>query len=407
MSSVCPATHTRVPLLQAGGQAGAFMEVEVPTHRSTQLERPSAELSYGEVTHLPEDAMIARVLGVDYVHIRTSDGGDLYLTQHGVPLLEQLKPESWYANEWFAQQRVKLEGTSAVYRVPTREVDGKSVELVVKYCRVGQDVPLETSIIYKVLNADFNSPFEEFALVEELRKGEFGPPDLAIGLQVPLSMYVPPDRMQLWQTGRSECKIASKVARHPGIEIDILRDYILMYAWIHGWDAVEAHEKGFLSKEELEALTQRVTEELDSKGYRVLDMKPKHIIVKPDNDDGLVREADHDRIRYSLVDFELLQRTQDYDERVKAERRSEYLIRQRDRFTPKQATFPKHLQRVTIFGHDYVYGHAESTGGGLWVVGKDPGLFDYFLPERWRKTFHFKLWDDPSAGNLLWDSTNL
>ena len=35
---------------------------------------------------------------------------------------------------------------------------------------------------------------------------------------------------------------------------------------------------------------------------------------------------------------------------------------------------------------DYVYGHSESTQGQLWVVGRDPALFDYFLPERWRRT---------------------
>jgi hypothetical protein len=33
---------------------------------------------------------------------------------------------------------------------------------------------------------------------------------------------------------------------------------------------------------------------------------------------------------------------------------------------------------------DYVYGKAESTNGTLWVVGNDPELFPYFLPERWR-----------------------
>jgi hypothetical protein len=37
-------------------------------------------------------------------------------------------------------------------------------------------------------------------------------------------------------------------------------------------------------------------------------------------------------------------------------------------------------------GVDYVHGHAESTGGRLWVVGTDPELFEYFLPERWRTT---------------------
>ena len=34
---------------------------------------------------------------------------------------------------------------------------------------------------------------------------------------------------------------------------------------------------------------------------------------------------------------------------------------------------------------------AESTGGLLWVVGKDPDLFNYFLPERWRRTPKKKL----------------
>ena len=33
-------------------------------------------------------------------------------------------------------------------------------------------------------------------------------------------------------------------------------------------------------------------------------------------------------------------------------------------------------------GVDYVYGEVESTGGALWVVGRDPVLFDYFLPEK-------------------------
>jgi hypothetical protein len=42
-------------------------------------------------------------------------------------------------------------------------------------------------------------------------------------------------------------------------------------------------------------------------------------------------------------------------------------------------------------GVDYIFGRAESTGGLLWVVGKDPDLFNYFLPERWRRTPKKKL----------------
>ena len=46
---------------------------------------------------------------------------------------------------------------------------------------------------------------------------------------------------------------------------------------------------------------------------------------------------------------------------------------------------------MEIFGVPYIYGHAESTGGHLWVVGNNARLFDYFLPERWRKTPSIKL----------------
>jgi hypothetical protein len=42
-------------------------------------------------------------------------------------------------------------------------------------------------------------------------------------------------------------------------------------------------------------------------------------------------------------------------------------------------------------GVPYVFGHTESTNGRLWVVGCNGRLFDYFLPERWRKTLAWKL----------------
>lgn len=331
--------------------------------------------------------MLVRVLGVNYAHLHAADGGELYLTAHGLPFLGQLQPENWYAPDWFAPRRIRLAGTSTIYRVPTRPVGGRSIDLVVKYCRVGQHVPVETRVIYEALNAEFNSPFEEFSLVEELRLSEHGPRDLRVDPMIPLAIYVPPERMQLWQTGRSEEKIARKIARHPGVEIDILRDYLLVYAWIYGLDAVEAQEKGLLAAGEPERLTVRATEEVQAKGFRVLDMKPNHIIVFP-RDGGLRREGD--RIAYRLVDFELLQRTEEYEKAVKASRRSQYLVHQRDRFADRHLPFPEHLKPVRVFGVDYVFGHAESTGGLLWVVGKDPFLFDYFLPERWRKTPHVR-----------------
>lgn len=343
------------------------------------------------ISRLPAGTMLVRVLGVNYVHQRTSDGGELYLTSHGLPYFDSLQPENWYASDWFPAHRVRLNGTSTIYRVATRPVGGSSIDLVVKYSRVGQDVPVETRVLYEVLNAEFNSPFEEFSLVEELRLSEHGPPDLRVEPMIPLAIYVPPERMQLWQTGRSEEKIAEKIARHPGVEIDILRDYLLVYAWIYGIDAVEACEKGLLEAEEMERLTARAAEEIQVKGFRVLDMKPHHVIVFPEGD-GLRRSGG--RIAYRLVDFELLQRTEEYEKAVKTSRRRLYLLHQRDRFSDQHQPFPDHLKPIRVFGVDYVYGHAESTGGLLWVVGKDPFLFDYFLPERWRKTPQVRFSED-------------
>ncbi len=340
--------------------------------------------------HYP-DIALTRFLNVDYVHAKTGDGGDLYITRHGLPFMRHMHPENWYTGKWFRDNREKLAGTSTIYKVTTRPVGGKPAELVVKWCRVGQDVPLETKIIEDVLRAEFNSPFEEFSLVEELRANSYGPKELKIMLQKPLAIYVPPERLQLWQTGRSRTKIMSKIAKHPGVEIDILRQYILIYKWVRGLNAVDAFRQAGIADAELARFTHQVIDDLRQKGYRVLDQKPAHFITRPRADRSILRTK-ADAIPYALVDFELLERTPEHEEQVKASRRAGYLVKQRDRFrddVPK--VWPGHLRPVNILGVDYVSGLTESTSGHLWVVGRDPDLFDYFQPERWRKTARTRL----------------
>ncbi len=332
------------------------------------------------------DTTFTRFLNVEYIHLKTGDGGDLYVTTHGLPFLNNLRPENWYAKKWFKEHREKLTGTSTIYKVPTKITDGKSVDLVVKWCRVGQDVPLETKIIEDVINAEFNSPFEEFSLVEELRTNSYGPKDIKIMLQKPLGIYVPPERLQLWQTGRSRHKIMSKIAKHPGVEIDILRQYILIYKWVKGLNAVDAFEKAGISHEKLKVFTRNVINVLKKKGFRVLDQKPVHFIVRLKPNRTILKNRKNE-IPYALVDFELLERTREHEREVKTLRRKKYLSKQRDRFQEhNMETWPKHLLPMNIMGVDYVWGLTESTSGMLWVVGKDPDLFDYFQPERWRKT---------------------
>lgn len=345
--------------------------------------------------NLPAGCTTKSLLGVDYFHLKTSDGGDLYFTRFGLPFWQNLLPENWYAREWFETKRERLEGTGTVYKVPTRMVNGKALNLVVKWSRVGETVPLDTFTINKFIHAEFNSPFEEFSLLMELRKGENGPQGIRIRTQRPMAIYVPSERLHDWQTGRSEDKIRAKVTQHPGVEIDILRQYVVLYGWVKGLDAVETAEQfgieGRVRTEFLAHTTSLVIHELWQKGYRVIDMKPQHIILRPHADKSLLRERTG-QFAYALVDYELLERTPEHEQAVRTANRQIYLTHMARRFDVDTAKpLPAHLQATNILGVDYIFGRAESTGGLLWVVGKDPDLFNYFLPERWRRTPKKKL----------------
>jgi hypothetical protein len=335
------------------------------------------------------------LLGVDYVHMKTRDGGDLYLTRFGAPFWQNLLPENWYAPEWFETKRQRLEGTSTVYKVPTRRVNDVTLSLVAKWSRVGEGVPLDTLTFNKFIHAEFNSPFEEFSLLMELRKGEAGPPGIRLRTQKPLAIYMPSERLQLWQTGRSEDKIRAKVVRHPGVEIDILRQYVVLYGWVKGLDAVESAEYLKLHDQEraefLARITCLATHELWQKGYRVIDMKPAHVILRSGRDRSLLRDR-NGQLAYALVDYELLERTPEHEQAVRGANRQIYLKHMARRFEVDAAKpLPAHLKATNVMGVDYIFGRAESTGGLLWVVGKDPDLFNYFLPERWRRTPKKKL----------------
>jgi len=353
---------------------------------------------------------LVNVLGVVYAHIKSSDGGDLYLTRFAEPYQNHFYIENWYEPEWFKSRRIRLKGTGSVYKVPTKEVDGRSLNLVYKNCRVGEDVPLDTHTLQEFCDAEFNSPWEEFSLVTEMREGQYGPKELKINTQRPMLIYVPPEKMQTWQSGRSKSKINRIHAKHPGIDLDILKQYKMIYEWIEGHNLPEVFEYIKVDDQErdnhLKILNNNVMSDLEKKGYLVADMKPEHIIIS-ESDIKRIVEIAHTQTpdfpkeqiyylynlidigKYSLVDYELLLRTPRHEEEVKDSRRHSYLDDQRDRFIP--TPMPDHLTNMEIFGVPYIYGHAESTGGHLWVVGNNARLFDYFLPERWRKTPSIKL----------------
>ena len=115
---------------------------------------------------------------------------------------------------------------------------------MVKWSRVGEVVPLDTLTINKFIHAEFNSPFEEFSLLMELREGESGPPRHPHPhAEAAGHLRAAANGCSSGRPGRSEDKIRAKLARHPGVELDILRQYVVLYGWIKGLDAVETAEQ--------------------------------------------------------------------------------------------------------------------------------------------------------------------
>jgi hypothetical protein len=378
-------------------------DTSIHSRRARQVAEARASGEAIDIAELPSRSSLIQILGVDYLHTHDEGVGDLYLTAAGLPYARHLHPDNWFEKSWFRSQRVQLEGTGFVCAVPTKPIDGENLTLVVKYSRVGEKVPIETQLIEDVLCCEFNGPFEEFGLVEELRHSRRGDSELQIKTQLPLAIFVPPDRIQPSQSGRFQWRIARKVAKHPGITIDILRQYIVIYQWLPGIDAWQAHKMGFMSEAEVRDLNERAMAEMSLKGFSVLDQKPEHLIVRPEEPGKLAR--DNGDISYGLVDFELLERNAEYFQELQSARRSTYHHRRHEaeqaanlaaaRFAgAEEPELPANLRSVRLFGVDYVHGRAESTGGMLWVVGRDPVLFDFFLPERWRTTPQFRLSDE-------------
>lgn len=323
------------------------------------------------------------VLDVKYLHLRMEDGTDLYVTERGLPFTKCLMPESHWADDaWMQEHGVRLPGTSAVHRVRTKTVDGRSKEIVIKWNRMGQDIPGETRVTDDA-EAEFNSPFLEFSLVFELQNTRFERPGRCHTHQ-PLAIYVPRKYVKAEQLGRRRHKMEAIERSHSEIAIDWNRNYAVIYEWLKGIDAVDAHRAGLLDNGALGDLVERVRRDLGAKGFVVSDNKPQHIIVRPKGNGRLAKDRTGN-VLYGLIDFELLRRTAAREKRLRAEKRQEYLVRQARRFETREQ-FPPGLAPVTIMGVDYVFGQVESTGGALWVVGRDPMLFDYFLPEKWRRT---------------------
>lgn len=261
------------------------------------------------------------VYDVPYIEQQFADGGIMWMTRYGWAWRDHLDPQKWYQDKQYVNHGTRLtRGTGAVYRVSTKGDDGRVIDLVVKFSRFAQDVPLHITVTYPgniprnlVDNSRFNSPFYEFGQIKKIRMpSENGTPRIMTGR--PLAIYSPPREHKLWQLGRTQhrfnhyARLLEEDQKHlpenQRLILNMHRQYIVLFSWEKGDDAELAFLAGKLTEEQIFQMTEDVQHLLEQKGFYVLDNKPRHYIVRT-RDNGELLKKDG-KTAYSLIDFELL-----------------------------------------------------------------------------------------------------
>mgnify|MGYP000473995629 CR=1 FL=1 len=340
-------------------------------------------ITYPQTEHLPENlsrnpAWIT-VFRVPYLHLCFEDGTELYVTEYGLPFLRQLLPQNhWGDREWAASNRQKLPGTSTLYHLRTKEVNGVAKDVVLKWNRMGQDIPGETEAS-ELSTAQFNSPFEEFGLVTELRKST-AQVSASPRTHKPLAIFVPRKIVEPEQLGRRHWRFEKVAENHTEVTLESNRNYAVIYEWIKGIDAAEGMRRDAITQEDVDTLVMDANRQLAEQGFRIKDNKPHHLILRPTRHGGFARDT-HGNMLYALVDFELLERTPQHEREVRASRRRIYVSRQPHRFE-KRREMPPGLNQRSIMGVDYVYGRVESSTGALLDCWGRSGFVRLFSPRK-------------------------
>ncbi|TWT79340.1 hypothetical protein CA13_07390 [Planctomycetes bacterium CA13] len=274
----------------------------------------------------PNESQV-KVYGVRYVFVVDDDGNEFYVTRLGWRLLENLQPENWYSAKAYSKRGERLvEGSGVVYRVPTENKDGVKQDLVVKFSRFAEEVPLQVAKTFPdkmpaevVAGAMFNDPFQEFGLLVDLRNGHFGRKELQVRTKHPICIFSPARKCAPWRLGRERGRFdryrtgmaANLDSNYSKIDLDFERQYVYLFAWIKGINADVSAQEGLITKEEAGEVTMQAASDLREKGFMVLDNKPSHVILRQRKKNGeLLRR--NGKLVYGLIDFELLMRTEDY-----------------------------------------------------------------------------------------------
>jgi len=249
------------------------------------------------------DALRTHAYGVDYARLDRAVGGTVWVTRHGWRVIDHVLPTTWFCHQEYARDGEKLAtGTGSVFHVPTTsQRTARRQELVIKFSRVGQDVPVLVSDSFLdhlpdglAEEADFSDPFYEFGMIQALRRShDDRPGQPRVRAARPLAIYSPPREYPLWQLGRHpgrfdtrkrmlDANVAASSREHQAqVELLLNRDYILIYEWLKGLDAEQLFADGLIDEAEMIGLTRASYDLMKSRGFVVVDHKPRHLICRP------------------------------------------------------------------------------------------------------------------------------
>lgn len=267
-------------------------------------------------TALPDATWsLAKAFGTEYVHVKTSDGGDMWLTHWGLPWREHLDPERWYANGAYVTEGTRLpNSTGHVYKLAVT-LGTRKLSFVVKLSRVGQRVSSGGLLTEDdgEQRTSFASPFEEIGQLMRLRSSDA--PRRYLFSKRPLAVFSPEARVPAWMMDRvphefslAARRLAADAARNAEqdvVRVEGDRDYFTLFGWIHGYNLKELVQTGQMSLEESRKIDDEVRMRMRSAGFAVADHKPDHIIVRLDAAGAPMRR--HGKLVAALADFELLE----------------------------------------------------------------------------------------------------
>jgi hypothetical protein len=243
--------------------------------------------SDGGPTAMPEDRATTSVFGVDYVYGIASNQGRLWTIGRNPALFDY-----FYAARWAKTARVRLSPT--VFRTKTTD----NVQIVYRYSRVGMRPQQDPSSGSgrRARKFGFNSPFEEIAIAEELRR-------LGIAVAYPRGVYQT-DHESLPAEWLVEY---SRYVSHQGLHspdgkpvLERSRDYYSLWGYWRGIgpsqhiagsdlcghaDAEQALDEGIIAEDEFVRLVEDAQHRLTKAAF-----------LEPVRYDRLILEFDHGKL---------------------------------------------------------------------------------------------------------------